>query len=61
MKIIRKEKGGTYEGRPKASKTKAISCRIESDLREKLLAECDAHQCTISTLLYSILHDRYNK
>jgi len=61
MKIIRATRGGTYEGQPKAKKTKSISTRLPADVMEKLLSECREHDCTISTLLLSILTDRYNK
>ena len=57
--IIRRGRGGTYEGKPKAKKTTSISTRLPADLMEKLLDECRQHDCSKSTLLLSILTDRY--
>jgi hypothetical protein len=57
--IIKKERGGTYEGKPKAKKTTSISTRLPAELMQKLLDECREHDCSKSTLLLSILTDRY--
>lgn len=59
MNIIKKERGGTYEGKPKAKKTTSISTRLPAELMQKLLDECRQHDCSKSTLLLSILTDRY--
>jgi len=59
MKIIKKTRGGTYEGQPKAKKTTSISTRLPSDLMDRLLEECKQNDCSKSTLLLSILTDRY--
>ena len=59
MNIIKKTRGGTYEGQPKAKKTTSISTRLPADLMEKLLDECRKNDCSKSTLLLSILTDRY--
>jgi hypothetical protein len=61
MTILKRTRGGTYEGQPKAKKTTSISTRLPSDLMEKLLEECSEHDCSKSTLLLSILSDRYSR
>ena len=60
MKIIRNKRGGTYEGEPKAKKTKSISTRLPAQIMKALLDECERSNCSKSTLLLSILTDRYS-
>jgi hypothetical protein len=57
MDIIKKEKGGTYEGKPRAQKTSSISTRITTDQAQAIEQACQDNQCTKSTLLYSIIED----
>lgn len=57
MDIIKKEKGGTYEGKDKAKKTSSITTRITREQSQAINEACEVNQCTRSTLLYSIIED----
>ena len=61
MNIIRKERGGTYEGKTKAQKTSSISTRITAEQAKAIDEACEKNKCTKSTLLFSIIEQWRNK